>query len=45
MQAAGVLLQRALPRHGQRQQQRVERRVVEAFAHQTPVRMAAIAVM
>ncbi|WP_072061637.1 hypothetical protein [Synechococcus sp. GFB01] len=36
MQAAGVLLQRALPGHGHRQQQGVERRVIEAFAHQPP---------
>jgi len=36
VQAAGVLLQRALPRHGHGQQQGVERRVVEAFTDQTP---------
>jgi hypothetical protein len=34
MQAACVLLQCALPRHGHRQQQGVERWMVEASTHQ-----------
>ena len=36
VQPAGVLLQRAFPGHGHRQQQGVERRVIEAFPHQSP---------
>ena len=34
MQATGVLLQRSFPRHRHRQQQSVERRVIEAFPYQ-----------
>jgi hypothetical protein len=39
MQAAGVLVKRALPRYRHCQHQRIERRVIEALANQSPRRI------